>query len=640
MNSIKQTVCVSKHILSIKQLDIADKFTSVINQLYNDAGVNLSKNEVITVISTTLSDIKIFPYLLLNHEQQISLSNLGLNHHLINMLCTVTSVHQELFKSSILQFKNIISKLFQHKPITIAIIRAFFITFCFSNYLTGFQFSHEFMILITWIDQIPNEIHQLLFFEFTQYPNLLSYALSIAQTNLTSYSLNLIKAAEGQRGICPEYVHCQVNQRTTLFIQNLRVAADNSDSHFTSLPFINNAFTSLLNPQQVLIDFLCKNRIWSFLNTSAVFSLPFKQIVLQTFCSVKQSVQHHTLNLNISRNNLFNTTFNEIQKFTDDELLQKLMIKFEGEDGIDAGGVSREFFHLFCMKTFSNDSGLFKPVTDGKYWFRTDTVHNLEHFKFLGTIIALALYNSIVLPIHFPFVLYKKLLGKKLLLSDLNDIDEEIITSFHSLRKMRDQGEDIRDCSLTFSIPLERRDRPPVIHSLKTDGQSIIVTNDTLDEYINLYSDYLMNKAIEPQFIHFKQGFDRISMNQIVEIFTFDQMDILMSGKDVMNWKEVRANVKYINGYTDKSICIEWFWGIFDELSDDQKRRLLRFVTGTDRLIVDNVSFTIQRIEDSGRLPVAHTCLKVLSLPNYRSKAQLKKNIFITLENTDGFELI
>ncbi len=68
---------------------------------------------------------------------------------------------------------------------------------------------------------------------------------------------------------------------------------------------------------------------------------------------------------------------------------------------------------------------------------------------------------------------------------------------------------------------------------------------------------------------------------------------------------------------------IVWLWDIVHEVFDDAKRRrLLFFVTGSDRAPIKGLgalALTVSRNgPDSPRLPTAHTCFNHLLLPEYR----------------------
>lgn len=80
------------------------------------------------------------------------------------------------------------------------------------------------------------------------------------------------------------------------------------------------------------------------------------------------------------------------------------------------------------------------------------------------------------------------------------------------------------------------------------------------------------------------------------------------------------------------------------EFNEEQKRKFLKFTTGTDRVPIKglgNMQFVITRSgPDSERLPTAHTCFNHLLIPEYDSKEKLKAKLEFAMENDRGFGMI
>jgi len=47
------------------------------------------------------------------------------------------------------------------------------------------------------------------------------------------------------------------------------------------------------------------------------------------------------------------------------------------------------------------------------YWFNPSSFENENQFTLIGLLFGIAIYNSCILDVHFPHVLYRKLLGEK-----------------------------------------------------------------------------------------------------------------------------------------------------------------------------------------------------------------------------------
>ncbi len=90
---------------------------------------------------------------------------------------------------------------------------------------------------------------------------------------------------------------------------------------------------------------------------------------------------------------------------------------------------------------------------------------------------------------------------------------------------------------------------------------------------------------------------------------------------------------------------IAWFWEVVHGFGEAQKKQLLAFVTGSDRVPLRGLAalqppFAISRNGGaSDRLPTAHTCFNHLLLPAYADKATLQDRLETAIVNSQGFGL-
>lgn len=122
---------------------------------------------------------------------------------------------------------------------------------------------------------------------------------------------------------------------------------------------------------------------------------------------------HPTLQLNVRRDQVFLDSYKSMYYKTGDEVkYAKMSIRFHGEEGVDAGGVTREWFQVMARQMFNPDYALFIPVASDRTTFHPSRMSgiNPEHlsfFKFIGRIIGKALYEGRVLDCHFSRAVYK-----------------------------------------------------------------------------------------------------------------------------------------------------------------------------------------------------------------------------------------
>ena len=78
-------------------------------------------------------------------------------------------------------------------------------------------------------------------------------------------------------------------------------------------------------------------------------------------------------------------------------------------------------------------------------------------------------------------------------------------------------------------------------------------------------------------------------------------------------------------------------------MTEEQKKRLLFFTTGSDRVPIKglgNLPFVISKNgTDDHRLPTAHTCFNHLLIPQYSDEETLRERLVTAINNAEGFGL-
>ncbi|XP_036778027.2 probable E3 ubiquitin-protein ligase HERC3 isoform X10 [Manis pentadactyla] len=156
--------------------------------------------------------------------------------------------------------------------------------------------------------------------------------------------------------------------------------------------------------------------------------------------------------LHVRRNNLVGDALRELSIHSDVDLKKPLKVIFDGEEAVDVGGVTKEFFLLLLKELLNPIYGMFTYYQDSNLLWFSDTCF-VEHnwFHLIGITCGLAIYNSTVVDIHFPLALYKKLLNVKPGLEDLQELSP---TEGRSLQELLDYpGKDIEETfCLNFTI--------------------------------------------------------------------------------------------------------------------------------------------------------------------------------------------
>lgn len=351
--------------------------------------------------------------------------------------------------------------------------------------------------------------------------------------------------------------------------------------------------------------------------------------------------------IKVRRSHIFEDSFAEISRQSATDLKKRLMIKFDGEDGLDYGGLSREFFFLLSHEMFNPFYCLFEYSAHDNYTLQINphsgiNPEHLNYFKFIGRVVGLAIFHRRFLDAFFIGALYKMVLGKPVALPDMEGVDAD----FHrSLQWMIDNDISGGILEQTFSTEDERFG-VITVEDLIPNGRNIDVTNENKKEYVDLMVKWRIEKRIAEQFEAFKVGFHELIPIDLINVFDERELELLIGGIaeiDVDDWKK---HTDY-RGYTESDEVIQFFWQTVRSWDGEQKSRLLQFTTGTSRIPVNGFKdlqgsdgprrFTIEKAGEINNLPKAHTCFNRLDLPPYKSLEVLQQKMTIAVEETMGF---
>uniref|UniRef100_A0A7N5ZUP4 Ubiquitin-protein ligase E3A n=1 Tax=Anabas testudineus TaxID=64144 RepID=A0A7N5ZUP4_ANATE len=326
------------------------------------------------------------------------------------------------------------------------------------------------------------------------------------------------------------------------------------------------------------------------------------------------------------------------------DLKKQLFVEFEGEQGVDEGGVSKEFFQLVLEEIFNPDIGMFTYDDNTKlFWFNSSSLENEAQYNLIGIVLGLAIYNNCILDVHFPMVVYRKLMGKKGTYLDLSDSHPVLYQSLKGLLEYTGNVEE--DMMLTFQISHTDLFGNPVFYDLKEQGDQLPVTKDNRQEFVDLYADYILNKSVERQFRAFKKGFLMVTNESPLKyLFRPEQVELLICGSRKLDFEELEKTTEYDGGYSKDTQIIKDFWETIHSFGDEQKRLFLQFTTGTDRAPVGGLGklkmIIAKNGSDTDRLPTSHTCFNALLLPEYSSKEKLRERLLKAITYAKGFGML
>ncbi|CAL5391777.1 unnamed protein product [Camellia sinensis] len=166
-----------------------------------------------------------------------------------------------------------------------------------------------------------------------------------------------------------------------------------------------------------------------------------------------QDDHHHSpLRISVRRAYILEDSYNQLRMKLAQDLKGRLNVHFQGEEGIDAGGLTREWYQLLSRVIFDKGALLFTTVgNESTFQPNPNSVYqteDLSYFKFVGRVVGKAIFEGQLLDVHFTRSFYKHILGVKVTYHDIEAIDPDY---FKNLKWMLENNTtDVLD--LTFSI--------------------------------------------------------------------------------------------------------------------------------------------------------------------------------------------
>ncbi|GFT89132.1 e3 ubiquitin-protein ligase SMURF2 [Nephila pilipes] len=392
--------------------------------------------------------------------------------------------------------------------------------------------------------------------------------------------------------------------------------------------------------------------------SSEISDMPYskqRRDLVQKLAALRQELhalqpQSGHCRLEVSREDIFEESYRLIMKMRPKDLRKRLMVKFRSEEGLDYGGVAREWLYLLSHEMLNPYYGLFQYTRDDIYTLQInhDSSVNPEHlsyFHFVGRVIGLAVFHGHYIDGGFTLPFYKMLLNKPITLEDIEAVDPELQRSLKWM--LENNISSIIDTN--FSVEHDAFGQIQV-HELKPNGKEIPVTDENKREYVRLYVNYRFMRGIEQQFLALMKGFNELIPQHLLKAFDEKELELVIGGLgkiDLEDWK-INTRLKHCNPDTN---IVKWFWKAVESYNEEQRARLLQFVTGSSRVPLQGFKalqgstgaagprlFTIHLIDaNTDNLPKAHTCFNRIDIPPYESYEKLYEKLTQAIEETCGF---
>lgn len=380
--------------------------------------------------------------------------------------------------------------------------------------------------------------------------------------------------------------------------------------------------------------------------TKEDFELDFESRTALFYNKIRETTSLQPTVILVRRENLVFDTCKHFSVLKKEDLKKQMYIFFAGEQGLDMGGVTREFYQLLSKEILDARNALFVSTSCNNTYHPNTTSNinesHLQYFTFIGKLIGKALYDLHMMDTHFTRSIFKMMIGKNLSFEDLEDVDPSLFLSLNKILKMNE----ISAMELNFTA--ENNDfGSNNIFSLVENGETLSVNEENKSKFVQLYAKWKIYDSVKIQIDRLLTGLYEIIPREFLKIFNEKELELLLCGNPKLDVDDWIKNTK-IEGFDKENIkIVEWFWEMVKDMSDLERGKLLQYATGTTCVPNEGFEgyappFTICRLRRGKEfLPVTHTCLNRIDLPDYESKQMCRERFIQAMEYglKEGFQI-
>ncbi|KOB76008.1 putative ubiquitin-protein ligase [Operophtera brumata] len=304
----------------------------------------------------------------------------------------------------------------------------------------------------------------------------------------------------------------------------------------------------------------------------------------------------------VARDDLVASSLKATRHFSVADWCKNFDVTFQGEQGVDWGGVRREWFSLLCAQLFDAKNGLFVSFNE----CAAGLVHpnpqaqrpphlKLKHFELAGKLFGKCLYDSALGGSYRQLVRARltrsflaQIIGLRVHYKYFEQDDPELFLS--KIKYVLETDLEEADCGMELNFSDDVYSNAGLLlrtHELLPAGASIRVNNKNKIEYLDALAQWRLATRCRLETEAFLRGLALLVPENLLAIFDENELErfqLLACGTGEVNVADWRAHARLIGAGRDWERLMSWLWAALDSFTNEERARLLQFTTGCSQL--------------------------------------------------------
>ena len=247
---------------------------------------------------------------------------------------------------------------------------------------------------------------------------------------------------------------------------------------------------------------------------------------------------HEKLAIKVQREKILESSMKATKSFSVSEWCGNFEVTFQGEQGIDWGGLRREWFELICSSLFDPRGGLFCTFHDK----RQALVHpnpnrpphlKLKYFEFAGKVVGKCLYESALggtyrqlVRARFSRSFLAQLIGLRVHYKYFEQDDPDLYLS--KIKYILDTDLDISDNLELYFVEDVYDQSGQLVKTVELipNGARVRVTNATKIQYLDALAQQRLCNNVRDEIDSFLKGLNGIIPDNLLSIFDENELEV------------------------------------------------------------------------------------------------------------------